>query len=132
MNEGGGLEDFTTRDREPSGGRRIGSINARFLTDGAKVRQIRVERNLTQTKLAEMADLSKGMMSGVEKHNQRLSPIALARLARALSIPMEELALGDVGQSIESDHLTILKSLRSKLMEATSLTTLLIDQVRKD
>lgn len=51
---------------------------------GKRVRQLRMKRGLSQEKLAELADLHRNYVGGVERGERNVSLINIARLARGL------------------------------------------------
>lgn len=58
---------------------------------GKKVREIREEQKLTQFNLAYDADLSKNQIGRVERGENRLSIIAIIKIAKALGVHISEL-----------------------------------------
>jgi transcriptional regulator with XRE-family HTH domain len=58
---------------------------------GQQVRALRRERDLTQEQLAEAAHLSVNYISGVERGLYSPSLIALAAMAKALSVEIRDL-----------------------------------------
>jgi transcriptional regulator with XRE-family HTH domain len=58
---------------------------------GARIKEIRKARGLTQERLAEQADLSPRYLSRLEVGQQSSSIETLARLARALEVELWEL-----------------------------------------
>jgi len=60
-------------------------------TVGKRVARVRKLRHLTQTGLAQAAQVSVSMVSQVEQGKRQASPTVLAALARALSVPVADL-----------------------------------------
>ncbi len=58
---------------------------------GLHLREIRATRNLSQEKLAHIADLDRTYISGVERGIRNISLINIIRLAEALEVPPSEL-----------------------------------------
>jgi transcriptional regulator with XRE-family HTH domain len=58
---------------------------------GARIAQMRKERGLTQVQLAETLGISQQQMASFEVGRRKLPLSALAPLARALSVTLEEL-----------------------------------------
>jgi len=53
-------------------------------TFGKHVRKLRLDRGLSQEKLAELADLHRNYVGGVERGERNIAIINIVRLARAL------------------------------------------------
>jgi transcriptional regulator with XRE-family HTH domain len=58
---------------------------------GARVRQLRIERGLSQESLADLADLHATFISKVERGVQNVSLLTVERLAKALKVRPAEL-----------------------------------------
>ena len=58
---------------------------------GARVQKFRKAAGLSQEKLAEHTDVHRTYISGIERGRQNISLITMKKLAKALSVPLEEL-----------------------------------------
>ena len=53
---------------------------------GRRVRQLRLQRRLSQEKLAELADLHRNYMGGVERGERNIALLNIVALAHALKV----------------------------------------------
>jgi transcriptional regulator with XRE-family HTH domain len=60
-------------------------IQERF---GRNLRKLREKKGISQEKLAELADLHRTYVSGVERGERNISLVNIERLAKALSVPL--------------------------------------------
>lgn len=60
---------------------------------GAKIRGLRESKNLTQFNLAYDSNLSKNQIGRVERGENKLSIIAIIKIAKALQVKVEELLI---------------------------------------
>ena len=63
-------------------------VQVRF---GTRLRSIRLERGISQEKLAELADLHRTYVSSIERGERNVSLVNIERLAVALGVSMAEL-----------------------------------------
>ena len=70
------------------------SADTYFARLGRQVQELRSRKGWTQQALAEAAALDRTYISGLEPGKQNPTIGALLRLARALAVPLERLALG--------------------------------------
>ena len=61
---------------------------------GRQIRLARLQKNLTQTQLAEAVNLSVPYISHVERGKKRVSLDALVRIAQALEVTLDQLLSG--------------------------------------
>ena len=60
-------------------------------TVGDRIREVREHRRLTQDRLAEVTDISKGFLSDVENNKRNVSSEYLLRIANALGASVDYL-----------------------------------------
>jgi transcriptional regulator with XRE-family HTH domain len=53
---------------------------------GRRVRQLRIERKLSQEKLAELAELHRNYVGGIERGERNVGLLNIVKLARGLSV----------------------------------------------
>ena len=58
---------------------------------GDRVRQLRTTKGLSQEKLAELADLHRNYIGGIERGERNLALLNIVRLARALGVSPSQL-----------------------------------------
>ena len=58
---------------------------------GKRVRQFRLERRLSQEKLAELADLHRNYVGGVERGERNVSLLNIVKLAHGLNVRVPKL-----------------------------------------
>jgi transcriptional regulator with XRE-family HTH domain len=68
--------------------------NSELLRLGENIRQLRLSKGLSQEKLAELADLHRTYLGGVERGERNISLLNLIRLARVLEVPVTKLVEG--------------------------------------
>jgi transcriptional regulator with XRE-family HTH domain len=56
------------------------------VTFGKRVREIRLQRGLSQEKLAELADLHRNYVGGVERGERNVSLLNIVKIARGLNV----------------------------------------------
>ena len=62
---------------------------------GDRIRDVRERRRITQDRLAEMADISKGFLSDVENDKRNISSEYLLRIANSLGTSVDYLLKGE-------------------------------------
>ena len=63
-------------------------IQERF---GCNLRKLRGKKGISQERLAELADLHRTYVSGVERGERNISLVNIERLAKALAVPLADL-----------------------------------------
>jgi len=69
------------------------SIDAR-ITLGETIRQLRQNKGLSQEELAELADLHRTYVGGIERGERNVSLANLVRISRALGVTVSDLTRG--------------------------------------
>ena len=70
-------------------------FSAYFETVGKRVREGRKDRRMTQTQLAEVANLSTEYLSEIENNRKQVSLIALVEISKCPGYSLDELLYGD-------------------------------------
>ena len=66
-------------------------IRVRF---GLRVRELRIENNLSQEKLAELAEIDRTYITGIERGKRNVSITIMEKLANGLKVSLEFLMRG--------------------------------------
>jgi len=69
----------------------INRLDPFFTALGAELRSIRLEKSISQEKLAQLAEVDRSYVGRVERGDNNVAVLTLARLARAMDITMTEL-----------------------------------------
>lgn len=69
-------------------------VIARRRAVGDRIRQVRLDRNLTQERLGERAGMDRQAINRIEQGHASPKLDTLIRLAAALEVPLAELVLG--------------------------------------
>lgn len=72
---------------------------------GTNLRTLRRERGLSQEALADLADIDRSYMSGVERGLRNISVVNLSRLAKALDVSIVELIDPSSGRTSSRDEI---------------------------
>ncbi|MEK5161205.1 helix-turn-helix transcriptional regulator [Paenibacillus urinalis] len=101
---------------------------------GARIRQLRLLRGMSQAKLAEAADLQVSYIGGVERGERNISLNTLEKIASALEVePIEALKFGqlDEVEGVTEKHHIL--SMHLSLLEERSLAEVkLVHRITKD
>ena len=62
-----------------------------LLAFGLRVKQLRLGKNLSQEKLAQICDLDRTYISGIERGTRNVSLLNIAKVADALDVSLSEL-----------------------------------------
>lgn len=76
-------------------------------TTGDRIREIREKLKMTQDKLAEVTDISKGFLSDVENNKRNISSQYLLKIANALGASVDYLLRGDTKESSDKEPIVI-------------------------
>ncbi|WP_312151036.1 helix-turn-helix domain-containing protein [Paenibacillus odorifer] len=101
---------------------------------GARIKQLRIQKGLSQAKLAEMADLQDTYIGGVERGKRNISLNSLEKIMSALEAdPSEALKFGrldDLGEEV--DKQTVLDIHTSLLRERSLTEVRLVQRMIRD
>lgn len=61
---------------------------------GANIKKLRIEKNISQEKLAELSDLDRTYVQSIEKGDRNISVEVLLKLAKGLNIEVVEILKG--------------------------------------
>lgn len=94
---------------------------------GKRIKQVRLNRNLTQEKLAEMINILITHMSNIENGNAKLSLPVLVKIANALNCNTDVLLCGNI-----PDNLNATDSIISEMLKdcTNRERTIIIDTVQ--
>ena len=81
-----------------------------FLEVGKRLRECRLEKGLTQERLAEMADLSSSFIGHIERAEKLPAINPVAKLSRCLNISLDYLIYGTVS-SCDKEHCQLYEDL---------------------
>ena len=76
-------------------------------TTGERIKRIREKKGLTQEKLAEACDISKGVLSDVENNKRNISSQKLLSIANILGASLEYLLRGESGKAVGTEPIII-------------------------
>lgn len=68
--------------------------NIKLKIFGEQVRKLRKARGLSQEELAELAELHRNYIGGIERGERNVVLLNIVRLAKALGVPLSELLEG--------------------------------------
>jgi len=68
--------------------------NPVLLTLGANIRECRMQRGISQEKLAELASLHRTYVGGIERGERNVSLLNIVKIAHALGVAPERLLYG--------------------------------------
>lgn len=71
---------------------------------GHRLKAARIRRGFTQAKLAALLDVTQARVSDIERGARKPSLQQLARLSRALKVPVDELLTGQIGGTNGQDQ----------------------------
>lgn len=98
-----------------------------YVSIGKRIRDVRKERGLTQTKLAEKACIEANTLSHIERAATKFSLISLISIANALEISLDELIYNNL---VKNDHIRI-KLVNELLSDCTTSEFQAIYEVMK-
>lgn len=91
------------------------------MSTGARIKEIREKRDLTQEQLAKKAGISKGFLSDVENDKRNIGSQGLLRIANELGASVDYLLAGKVMKTVDNREIMIPQEL-SKAAEELKLS----------
>jgi len=76
-------------------------------TIGDRIRKIREKKGMTQEKLAEVSEISKGFLSDVENNKRNMGSQKLLKIANVLGASVEYLLRGEIIKVVETEQIVI-------------------------
>lgn len=76
-------------------------------TTGDRIRKVREKKGMTQEKLAEACEISKGFLSDVENNKRNMGSQKLLKIANVLGASLEYLLRGELGKAVETEPIVI-------------------------
>lgn len=107
--------------------------NIDYIALGKRIKNKRVEKNLTQEKLGEMCDLSPAHIGHIERGTRILSVDVLFRIAQTLDVSIDSLLFDSVENSeILTNIVPVLKKYeKSKVSNFLNTVRILADNIDK-
>lgn len=96
-----------------------------YIALGKEIRELRRKRNLTQEKLAELADLSVPYISHLERGTKKPSLAVLVRLADSLDVTVDRLLSGNQ----EKDTVAFFPEVQELLADCSVLERVVLTEI---
>ena len=110
-------------------------MNIDYIAIGARIRQLRTEKGLTQAKLAELSEQEPSNVSHIERGATKLSLATLVSIANVLGCSVDDLLCDSIlceREAFENEWIKILKDCSPKeLRMITDLAQAMKESMRK-
>lgn len=99
-----------------------------FETVGNNILEVLIEKNISQTELAEKIGVSKQVMGKIVKGQKAINALEIKKISEALSIPMERL-LEEKHELVEEPVLMFMGKVKQKNKEDLNFLNLVIGEI---
>ena len=91
--------------------------DAKEITAGERILQLRTEKRYTREQLAYMADISEKFLYEIENNKKGFSASTLLKLSRALDVSMDYIMIGENVKKSENEIVATLERFRPGTLE---------------
>lgn len=106
--------------------------DAKEMTAGTRVMQLRTEKKYTREQLADMAGISEKFLYEIENNKKGFSATTLVKLSRALNVSMEYIMIGNDYRKSESEFVATLEHFKPHTLEKVDRLLKLAYEIVKD
>lgn len=106
--------------------------DAKEMTAGTRVMQLRMEKRYTREQFADMAGISEKFLYEIENDKKGFSAATLVKLSKALNVSMEYIMTGDDYKRPESEIVATLERLKPNTLEKVERLLKIAYELAKD